>query len=96
MIDLGFEGKVRPVMIVSRHDPNAPRALVIAVPVTTKYRGSKYEVAMPRVPWLRERSYANVQGLESWETVELQRKIGKFETSAIAPVKEAIRWALDL
>ena len=27
MLDLGYEGKVRPVVIMSREDPQAPRAL---------------------------------------------------------------------
>lgn len=44
LADLGFAAKTRPVVIVSRYDPNAPRALVIYVPLTTQNRGSLYEV----------------------------------------------------
>ncbi len=29
MLDLGYEGKVRPVVILSREDANAPRALAL-------------------------------------------------------------------
>jgi mRNA interferase MazF len=32
MLDLGYEGKVRPVVIMSREDPQAPRALALFVP----------------------------------------------------------------
>jgi mRNA interferase MazF len=32
LADLGLAGKTRPVVIVSRSDPDAPRALVIYVP----------------------------------------------------------------
>jgi mRNA-degrading endonuclease toxin of MazEF toxin-antitoxin module len=33
MLDLGCEGKVRPVVIMSREDPHAPRALALFVPL---------------------------------------------------------------
>ena len=48
MLDLGYEGKVRPVVIMSREDANAPRALSLFVPLTKESRGSRYEVTMPR------------------------------------------------
>lgn len=52
LLDLGYEGKVRPVVIMSREDSSAPRALALFVPLTTENRGSRYEVLLPRVPWL--------------------------------------------
>ena len=71
LVDLGMAGKVRPVVIVSREDTNAPRALSITVPLTTQNRGSRYEVQMPRVPWLRHQSIANVQAMAAYEHHEL-------------------------
>lgn len=65
LADLGLAAKTRPVVIVSRHDPEAPRALVIYVPLTTQNRQSKYEVEVPKLPFLRETSVANVQGIAS-------------------------------
>jgi mRNA interferase MazF len=56
LADLGLAAKTRPVVIVSRHDPDAPRALAIDVPLTTQKRGSRYEVELPRLPFLRERA----------------------------------------
>ena len=50
IVDLGFDGKVRPVVVVSREDSEAPRALSVVVPLTSQFRGSRYEVKMPRVP----------------------------------------------
>jgi len=38
---------------MSREGSQAPRALALCVPLTTENRGSRYEVPMPRVPWLR-------------------------------------------
>jgi mRNA interferase MazF len=36
LADLGIAAKTRPVVIVSRHDLDPPRALAIYVPLTTK------------------------------------------------------------
>jgi mRNA interferase MazF len=37
-VDLGIAGKVRSMVVVSREDPNVPRALAVCAPVTTAYR----------------------------------------------------------
>ena len=39
LIDLGMVGKVRPAVVISREDPDAPRALAICAPLTTENRG---------------------------------------------------------
>ncbi len=96
MLDLGYEAKARPVVIVSRQDLSAPRALSLFVPLTTQSRGSKYEVAMPRVPWLRYQSYANVLAMGAAEWRELTDQRGRFDAATIAKIKDAVRWALDL
>jgi mRNA interferase MazF len=49
LADLGLAAKTRPVVILSRDDPQAPRALVIYVPLTTQNRGSRYEIELGRV-----------------------------------------------
>jgi hypothetical protein len=41
MLDLGFEEKTRPVVIVSREDGRARRALSVFVPLTKESRGGK-------------------------------------------------------
>lgn len=46
LADLGLAAKARPVVIVSRADPDPPRALVLFVPLTTQSRHSRYEVAL--------------------------------------------------
>ena len=96
ILDLGAEGKTRPVVIMSREDPQAPRALSLFVPLTKESRGSQYEVAMPRVPWLKLQSYANVQGLGSVGHHELTDRRGRFESTVVAKIKDAIRWAFEL
>ena len=96
LADLGLAAKTRPIVIVSRHDPEAPRALVIYVPLTTQNRGSKYEVALPQLPFLREVSVANVQGVASFPLTRLERKIGDLPPDMLARIKEAVAFALDL
>ena len=49
LADLGLAAKTRPVVIVSRQDPDPPRALVLYVPLTTQRRNSPYEVPLPRL-----------------------------------------------
>ena len=66
------------MMVVSREDAAAPRALTICAPITTANRGSAYEVELPSRPFLRERSYANIKGLQAIQHHELQGPIGIF------------------
>jgi mRNA interferase MazF len=96
MVDLGIGGKVRPMLVLSREDPDAPRALAICAPITTEGRGSRYEVELPRVPFLRERSYANVQGMQAIQHHELRGPIGLFRRDILARVRGAAKWALEL
>lgn len=96
IVDLGYDGKVRPVVIVSREEAAAPRALSIVVPLTSQFRGSPYEVPMPQVPWLKLPSFANVQAIGSAEYHELTDRRGRFETAVVKQIREAIRWALEL
>ena len=96
IVDLGYAGKERPVVVVSREDPDAPRALSVVVPLTSQFRGSRYEVKMPRVPWLNLQSFANVQAIGAVEHHELTNRRGKFDASVVKQIRESIRWALEL
>lgn len=96
MLDLGCEGKFRPIVIMSREDAQAPRALSLFVPLTKESRGSLYEVTMPRVPWLKLQSYANAQAIGTVGHHELTNRRGRFEAVTVAKIKDAIRWAFDL
>ena len=96
LVNLGMAGKVRPVVIVTREDANAPRALSVTVPLTSQNRQTQYEVQMPRVPWLKHQSFANVQAIAAYGHHELLERRGRFDQSALEKIKKAIRWALDL
>src|SRR5258708_1037169 len=96
LADLGMAAKTRPVVVVSRHDLDPPRALVLYVPLTTQNRLSSYEVALPRLSFLDRESVANVQGLGSLPVVRLQRRLGTVPNDVMAKIKQALRFALDL
>jgi mRNA interferase MazF len=96
IVDLGYQGKVRPVVVMSREDPHAPRAITLCVPLTSENRGSLYEVTMPRVPWLKLQSYANVQAIGPVGFHELTERRGRFDAATVHKIKDAIRFAFDL
>lgn len=96
LADLGLAAKVRPVLVISRHDPDAPRALIIYVPLTTQHRGSRYEIPVGQLSFLDAASVVNVQGVGSLVEPRLERKLGQIPPELMAKVKEAMRFALEL
>jgi mRNA interferase MazF len=96
LADLGLAAKTRPVVIISRHDPDPPRALILYVPRTTQNRHSSYEVPLPRLSFLDRDSVANVQGLGSVPVVRLERKLGTLTQDLMSEIKKALAFALDL
>ena len=96
LADLGLAAKTRPVVILSRHDPDAPRALTIYVPLTTQNRGSRYEVALPKLTFLRELSVANVQGIASLAVTRLERKLGEVPPEVLAQIRKALAFATEM
>lgn len=96
LADLGLAAKTRPVIIVSRRDPDAPRALVLYVPLTTQARGSGYEVPLPGLPFLDKESVANIQGLGSIPYARLERRLGTLPAETMMKVRRALVFVLDL
>lgn len=96
MADLGFAAKFRPVVIVSREDPDPPRALVIYAPITTQDRGSRYEVSLPKTRFLQKHSVVNVQGIASLPTIRLGRRLGSLPMEVLNEIKGTIAWALEI
>ena len=95
-VDLGIGGKVRLMVVVSREDPEAPRALSLCAPITTTYRESPYEVAIGKPRFLRQTSYVNVQGLQAIQHHELSGPIGILDRASMEAIKSALTYALDL
>ncbi len=49
--------------------------MAIVVLITKRFEGTPYEVTLPRVPWLREQSYINVQSIQPVRFTEFVRKL---------------------
>src|SRR6266699_2450188 len=97
-IDLGVRAKVRPLVVVSREDPEAERALSVCVPCTTTIKRGDYEVPLPRVKWMpaSDDGVANVLGIESVEHHRVERKAGRYEATVLAGIRNRIAWMLEL
>ena len=95
-MDFGYAGKVRYVLVVSKADPNCRLAITTVVKVTEQYAGTPYEVTLPRVPWLREQSYCNVQSIQPVEWREFQAKVGHFDARVLKDVRTGVATWLGL
>jgi len=95
---MGMKAKFRPLMVVSREDPDAERALSVCVPCTTTIRGGDYEVPLPRVNWMpgSDAGVANVLGIESIEHHRFKRRAGRFDASVLGAVRKRIGWMIEV
>ena len=92
-IDLGMIGKPRHALVLAAQT-DARLALASVVLITRQFEDTPYEVTLPRVPWLREQSYINVQSIQPVKFTEFVRKApGRFEARVIREVESALkRW----
>ena len=92
-VDLGMVGKPRYALVLAAQT-DARLALASVVLITTQFADTTYEVTLPRVPWLREQSYINVQSIQPVKFTEFVRKApGKFDARVIEEVESALkRW----
>ena len=92
-IDLGMVGKPRCALVLAARI-DARLALASVVLITKQFENTPYEVTLPRVPWLREQSYINVQSIQPVKFTEFLRKApGKFDARVISEVEAALkRW----
>ena len=95
-IDLGLVGKPRYALVLAAQT-DARLALASVVLITTKFAATPYEVTLPRVPWLPEQSYINVQSLQPVKFTEFVRKApGKFDARILSEVHTALKAWLKL
>ena len=92
-VDLGMVGKPRHALVFAAQT-DARLALTTVVLMTKQFEDTPYEVTLPRVPWLREQSYINVQSIQPVKFTEFIRKApGKFDARVISEVEGALkRW----
>lgn len=92
-IDMGMVGKPRNTLVLAAQT-DARLALASVVLITKQFEDTPFEVALPRVPWLREQSFINVQSIQPVKFTEFVRKApGKFDSRVISGVEAALkRW----
>lgn len=92
-IDLGIVGKPRYALVLAAQT-DARLALASVVLIATQFENTPYEVTLPRVPWLREQSYINVQSIQPVKFTEFVRKApGNLDARVISKVETALkRW----
>ena len=86
-------GKARYAPVLAAQT-DARLALSSMVLITKQFENTPYEVTLPRVPWLQEQSYTNVQSIQPVKFTEFVRKApGKFDARVISDVEAALkRW----
>jgi len=94
LADLGYVGKIRPVMILSVEPSSGDRALITYVIRTTSVRGTAYEVAHTA------RGMApgafDAQGLGTIDFSRFIRSLGSVDATVLASVEEQVRMWLAL
>lgn len=89
-------GKPRYALVLAART-DARLALASVVLITKQFEDTPYEVTLPRVPWLQEQSYINVQSIQPVKFTEFVRKApGTFDARVINDVEAALKLWLRL
>jgi mRNA-degrading endonuclease toxin of MazEF toxin-antitoxin module len=93
---LGAAGKPRYVLVLAART-DARLAIASVVLITRQFEDTPYEVTLPRVAWLREQSYINVQSIQPVKFTEFVRRApGRFDARVVSEVESALRRWLRL
>lgn len=94
LADLGYIGKVRPVLILSVPPGDEDRALVTYVIRTTSVRGTAYEV--PHEARGMKPGAFDAQGLGTTDWSHFIRRLGTVDAATLATIEERVRAWLAL
>jgi mRNA interferase MazF len=94
IVDMGYAAKVRPALILSVPIEDDERAITTVIPHTTSVRGTRFETAS-NVPWLKDGAFDS-QGMSTWPTVKLIRKLGDLPAPQLELVEHSVRRWLTL
>ena len=96
LVDMGMTAKTRPAVVLIVDNLNAPRSLVIHVPITRQNRGSELEVPLGHLGYLDQESVANVQAIGSLPSVRFEKRLGVLPADDLRAVKKALVKACGL
>lgn len=94
LVDMGYAAKFRPALVLSVPTLNDERVLTTVVPHTTSVRGTRFETPTT-FGWLKSGAF-DAQGLGTYPTVKLIRKLGELPDSQMQLVENCVRLLLDL
>ncbi len=86
----------RPVILLSRNEAYAVRALVTVAPVTTRVRGIPSEIPLGRRDGLPKSGVANMDSITTIPKQVLSARITVLEPPKLLAVDRAVRFALGL
>jgi mRNA interferase MazF len=90
LVDMGMVAKTRPAIVLIADNLDAPRSLIIYIPITRQNRGSELEVQLGHLRFLDPDSVANVQGIGSLPSVRFEKRLGAVLPSDLEAVKKAL------
>jgi mRNA interferase MazF len=96
LVDMGMAAKTRPAIVLIADNLDAPRSLVIYIPITRQNRGSELEVRLGHLTYLDPESVANVQGIGSLPSVRFEKRLGLVPDADLKKVKAALLKACAL
>lgn len=96
LVDMGLAAKTRPAIVLIADNLDAPRSLIIYIPVTRQNRGSELEVPLGHLPFLDAESVANVQAIGSLPSVRFEKRLGLVPEADLKKVKAALLKACAL
>ena len=88
--------KLRPVVLLSRDEAYAVRALVIVAPATTVVRGFSLEIKLGRAEGLPRECVLNCDWLVTVAKADLVERAGTLSAAKLRKVDDALRFALAL
>jgi mRNA interferase MazF len=90
LVDMGMTAKTRPAVVLIADQLDAPRSLIIHIPITRQNRGSELEVPPGHLPFLDPESVANVQAIGSLPSVRFEKRPGLVPEADLKRVKSAL------
>ena len=96
LADMGMAAKTRPAIVLIADNLNAPRSLIIYIPITRQNRGSELEVPLGHLRFLDPDSVANVQGIGSLPSIRFEKRVGVLPETDLQAVKAALLKACAL
>jgi mRNA interferase MazF len=86
----------RPVVLLSRDDAYAIRALVTVAPVTTRTRGIPVEVPLGKGDGMQRKCAVNLDTITTIPKAVLKNRLTSLSAEKVRAVDEAIRFALAM